>query len=64
MLVGLNLVFYYNSPSGKQRNLSATRQNSEALDYYDSYFYEVNDWLEKYNNTKIWPILGTKISTD
>jgi hypothetical protein len=26
MLVGLNLVFYNNSPSGKQRNLSAERK--------------------------------------
>jgi hypothetical protein len=64
MLVDLNLVFYNNSPSGKLRKLRATRQNSETLDYYDRYFYEVNDWLEKYNNTKIWPILGRKISTD
>jgi len=44
MLLGLNLVFYNNSPSGKQRNLSATRQNSEALDYYDSYFLR-SQWL-------------------
>lgn len=31
MLVGVNLVFYNNSPSGKQRNLRTSRQNSEAL---------------------------------
>jgi hypothetical protein len=31
MLIGVNLVFYNNSPSGKQRNLRTSRQNSEAL---------------------------------
>ena len=31
MLVGVNLVFYNNRPSGKQRNLRTSRQNSEAL---------------------------------
>jgi len=64
MLLGVNLVFFNNSPSGKQRNLRATRQNGEALDYYDRYFYKVNYWLEKYNNTKIGPTLMRKISTD
>ena len=44
--------------------MRATSHNNEVFDYYDRYFYEVNDLLEKYNNTKIWPTLGTKNNTD
>ena len=63
MLVGVNLVFYNNSPSGKQRNLRTSRQNSEALVIPMAIFTKSVIGLK---STKIQkgPTLGRKISTD
>jgi hypothetical protein len=63
MPVGVNLVFYNNSPSGKQRNLRTSRQNSEALVITMAIFTKSVIGLKSAKIQK-GPTLGRKISTD
>ena len=63
MLVGVNLVFYNNNPSGKQRNLRTSRQNSEALVITMAIFTKSVIGLKSAKIQK-GPTLGRKNSTD